>query len=152
MRKRVDLPRRRDITSIVSEGKNKGWTQVQVGLQVQVAGSEIIPTQGLLFPLWNESKNMLLVRDEMGTQGFEKKVWNGNFRNWRVNEQEDSEILQGWMWFESQWRWWQGRLLSWGVFCRYALLPKRREESILLSFSRNVFSPRPVWWKNKIDQ
>lgn len=32
MRKRIDLPGKRDITSILSEGKNKGWAQMQVGL------------------------------------------------------------------------------------------------------------------------
>lgn len=96
-----------------------------------------------------EQRHLPRVRDEMGTQGFEKKVWNGHFRDWKVSGQTDSGVPQGWRWFESLW-WWQERLLSWGLFFSCALLPRRTcEEGILLSSSRIIVFPQASLMKGQ---
>lgn len=96
-----------------------------------------------------EHRHLPQVRDEMGTQGFEKKVWNGHFRDWKVSRQEDSGVPKGWKWFEILWQW-QERLLSWGLFFSRALLPRRTcEEGILLSSSRIIVFPQASLMKGQ---
>lgn len=109
MRKRIDLAGRRDITSILSEGKNKGWAQVQVVYRCRWQEVRWFLPEGLYFLC------------EAGTKTSDiSEGWDGDSRPWEKHLKCSFQRLkcewtrrqwdsQGWRWFKSQWKWWRGR-------------------------------------------